>query len=211
MLRYLLEKNQIKLEDYGLTPLDETFIMEIILGTKENLRSGRPAEKFFLYDIVNNSRSGLDVDKLDYFLRDIRHTNVNVTSVSFDRFFQLGRMLKAEPIRSKYERSSMDLYTHTPDRFSKQHRAEDAKPMYTICYPEKMVGEAVNLFAIRFQMHQKVYTHKSVKKVEYMVRHPLPLLLLVSSCDSLSLLAFSAGRCPATGRSIHSYSREQVS
>ena len=24
----------------------------------------------FLYDVVNNTRSGLDVDKLDYFVRD---------------------------------------------------------------------------------------------------------------------------------------------
>lgn len=31
---------------------------------------GRPAEKRFLFDIVANKRNGIDVDKLDYFLRD---------------------------------------------------------------------------------------------------------------------------------------------
>lgn len=39
---------------------------------------GRPREKGFLYDLVSNKFDGLDVDKLDYFLRDSHHANVNV-------------------------------------------------------------------------------------------------------------------------------------
>lgn len=72
MLHYLLEKNNINLIDKcGLTELDCLFIDEIISGTEEEDRKGRDYSKFYLYDVVNNSRSGLDVDKLDYFQRDM--------------------------------------------------------------------------------------------------------------------------------------------
>jgi HD superfamily phosphohydrolase len=76
IFRHLLQQNHINLQDYGLSEIDQLFIEEIILGTKDADRKGRPHEKFYLYDIVNNTRSGLDVDKLDYFRRDIKHSHV---------------------------------------------------------------------------------------------------------------------------------------
>jgi hypothetical protein len=52
----------------GMDEQDIIFIKEMILGTDEAVRRGRPSHRqTFLYDIVNNTRSGLDVDKLDYF------------------------------------------------------------------------------------------------------------------------------------------------
>ena len=44
-----------------------------------------------------------------------------------------------------------------------------------ICYPEKLLDEAVSLFQTRFSMHTKVYTHKAVKQIEFMI------------CDALEL------------------------
>ena len=52
---------------------------------------GRPRNKEYLYDIVNNTDSGLDVDKLDYFqvtFNDIlcaknRFVLVNVNTIYF--------------------------------------------------------------------------------------------------------------------------------
>ena len=35
-------------------------------------RRGRGGNKWYLYDIISNVDSGLDVDKLDYMLRDQR-------------------------------------------------------------------------------------------------------------------------------------------
>jgi HD superfamily phosphohydrolase len=96
---------------------------------------------------VNNSRSGLDVDKLDYFQRDIRHTNVSCRSDDFQRFLHFGRVCPAEPIGDSLA-SSLE---------------------YMVCYPEKMVGEALQLFSLRYTLHQQVYQHKTVKKVEYML------------------------------------------
>ena len=51
MLRYLIKKNDIQLTDYGLTTNTELyddmkFIEEIINGTPEPLRVGRPKHKF---------------------------------------------------------------------------------------------------------------------------------------------------------------------
>ena len=51
---------------------DATFIMNLIEGQPENC----PNEKRFLFDIVSNSRNSIDVDKIDYILRDTRCINV---------------------------------------------------------------------------------------------------------------------------------------
>lgn len=69
MFRYLLSENNIDLSQYNLSAQDQTFIEEMIEGKEEEKRVGRPKGKFYLYDIVNNTRSGLDLDKIDYFLR----------------------------------------------------------------------------------------------------------------------------------------------
>ena len=70
----------------------------------------------------------------------------------FDRFIELARVLPSEPI----------------------HYHLDRYPL-TICYPEKMIREAVALFATRFHMHQQVYTHQAVKQVEFMITDALEL------------------------------------
>ena len=74
---YLLESNSIDLAEFGLEERDRVFVEECILGSdlKGGIaqRRGREREKHFLYDIVNNTQSGLDMDKLDYFIRDKHH------------------------------------------------------------------------------------------------------------------------------------------
>ncbi|KAJ0411001.1 hypothetical protein ATCC90586_007155 [Pythium insidiosum] len=83
MFDHLLRDNAIQVEEYGLDERDLMFIKELIYGgplpgTKE--RVGRPLpEQRFLYDFVNNAGSGLDVDKLDYFLRDAQQTGVKAS------------------------------------------------------------------------------------------------------------------------------------
>lgn len=148
MLRHLIKKNSINVADFGLKHIDILFIEEIIGGVKGSDRKGRMPEKSYLYDIVNNTRSGLDVDKLDYYQRDMRQTNV-VLNASFERFIELGRVYEAA--------------TTEKDCPGKTEYAT------MICYPEKLVREAVDLFNVRFRMHHYVYGHKSVKEVEYMV------------------------------------------
>jgi HD superfamily phosphohydrolase len=162
MLKYLLGKNRIDHREYGLNDRDLLFIEEIIAGTKEADRRGRGYEKFYLYDIVNNSRSGLDVDKLDYFMRDMRYTNASSSTCNFQRFIELGRVFPADPI----QHTALRLSTGSTGALGEE---EPEREHYMICYPEKMVKEALDVFAVRFRLHQTIYTHKSVKKVEFMV------------------------------------------
>jgi hypothetical protein len=49
MLNRILERQGIELSSYGLSPMDKTFIEEMISGTPENLRKGRDRKKYFLY------------------------------------------------------------------------------------------------------------------------------------------------------------------
>ena len=64
MFRYLIESHPTKL-DGALTESDIDQICRLVRGGPiiEPNRS-------FLYEIVSNSRNGIDVDKIDYLLRD---------------------------------------------------------------------------------------------------------------------------------------------
>lgn len=188
MFHHLLKTNNITVTDYGLSDIDLVFICEIIGGVPEPARRGRPPSKFFLYDIVNNMRSGLDVDKLDYFQRDMKAANVFTMAgtVAIQRFIELGKVLPAEPIRLTTGARPALTPPHSPAASAgaggtggsgsdtevdeeDEETLEDAQLPLMICYPEKMIAESLDLFATRYHMHQEVYTHKAGKQVEYMV------------------------------------------
>jgi deoxynucleoside triphosphate triphosphohydrolase SAMHD1 len=163
------------LHHYGLSEVDHLFIEEIISGTPEKKRKARTAEKFYLYDIVNNTRSGLDVDKLDYYQRDMRSANV-VLSANFDRLLTLGRAMPAIAIdqpASIRGSGGGSGSAWSLSKFKETHAPDRSKLPVMVCYPEKTVREALDFFQIRFRMHQTVYTHKSVKQVEFMITDAL--------------------------------------
>ena len=79
LLRQLIRENDIPIADYFdcATDLAEqhiNFVVKLIEGLKDESRwpddLGRGPEKRFLFDIVSNKRNGVDVDKLDYLVRD---------------------------------------------------------------------------------------------------------------------------------------------
>lgn len=146
MLDHLLLSNHIDIRDYGLASQDLTFIKELIYGgplpDSDGILHGRPApNQRFLYDFVNNAQSGLDVDKLDYFMRDALHTGVKA-SCDTDLLIQNARVLV--------------------DRGDK--RGEMA-----VCFPEKLAGQVMQAFRTRFELHQSVYQHKGIRAIEYMI------------------------------------------
>ncbi|KAG2529210.1 hypothetical protein JM18_001726 [Phytophthora kernoviae] len=146
MLDFLLKDNQIDVTDYGLTELDIVFIKELILGGpiagSNGVLRGRPSfNQRFLYNIVNNASSGLDVDKLDYFMRDSLHTGAKM-SCDTDLLIRNARVLV--------------------DR-------EDIEGKMVICFPEKLAGQIMQAFRARYELHQSVYQHKGVRAIDYMI------------------------------------------
>jgi len=98
---------------------------------------GRPVEKAWLYEIVSNWRSGIDVDKFDYFRRDALFLGIQ-------RQFDHDRYLLG--VRVIWD-------------------AGDGVP--TISPPEKdkdMLRES--MYELRKMLHRCAYQHKTVKKIE---------------------------------------------
>ena len=48
-------------------------------------------EKYFLYEIISNKITGIDVDKWDYFLRDNLNLRIGIT-FDYKRFFKSVKM-----------------------------------------------------------------------------------------------------------------------
>ena len=92
MFEYLLTDNKLKnsFEDNGLLEKDITFIKEMIRSISLDEAEdwpyvGRGPEKYFLYEIVANKTTGMDVDKMDYFKRDDAALGTG-TKFNFERY-----------------------------------------------------------------------------------------------------------------------------
>eukprot|EP00439_Symbiodinium_sp_Y106_P049214 s186_g6.t1 len=131
---------------------DEQFIVELIdppkkelntflnLGTlKEHwpsLMKGRPVQKAYMYEIVSNFRSGIDVDKMDYFRRDAYFLGIA-------RQFDHHRYLKSLVVIKDHH----GITTLSPPEKLKDDIRE-------------------NLCELRKTLHRTAYQHKTVKKLE---------------------------------------------
>jgi hypothetical protein len=168
---------QQMLSESNLTYLNEqdhTFIYECIAGKDlhavpgvakqkkysaaevQRARRGRPRDKAYLYDIVCNIFSGLDVDKIDYLMRD-------PLCISKD---QLRRKLceRAEAFTALCEHAQVRWCL--PPRGVSGGGSGGEEGRWGICWPKDM-RETVNmLFKQRQDMHELVYNHPSVKPFE---------------------------------------------
>lgn len=142
LLRRILSR--IQLADYGLNEADAQFMELCIAGLPPRARwpphCGRPAHKRFLVDIVANKRHGIDVDKLDYFLRDSH---------------------------SVFGRAAVDVNFH---RLVSACRVLPYDGELQICFEEKMALSLGDIFALRAKLHKYVYQHRLVKITDSMVQ-----------------------------------------
>ena len=143
LIRRLIEEHEIKLGDNHETDL--RFIEELIMGDDlEGERWGRGYSKSYLYDVVSNADSGLDVDKLDYLQRDPQMTGNAAPQ------FVITRLLENAQVR-------VALFDGEP------------KERPCICFATKVKKDVLGVFRTRFIMHEETYTHKVAKGFELLL------------------------------------------
>jgi HD superfamily phosphohydrolase len=165
MLDHLIEENGLMEEmmRYGLDENDVTFIKELIIGAGKNANEtpttpprhdweykGRPESKSFLYEIVANKRTEVDVDKWDYFARDCHHLGI-------PNSFDLGRYMtfvRVNEVDTTYEGQVV-------------HRRRQ------ICTRDKEATNLYEMFHTRSMLHRRAYQHKTSNIIEEMVTEAL--------------------------------------
>ncbi|KAL7839233.1 hypothetical protein SRHO_G00258910 [Serrasalmus rhombeus] len=88
MFKEIIKKAHIK-EDMakeGLTT-NHFKLIEHLIHPPEDI----PKDKCFLYEIVSNPRTGIDVDKMDYFIRDCHHLGMKC-NFSHERYMKFARV-----------------------------------------------------------------------------------------------------------------------
>jgi HD superfamily phosphohydrolase len=124
MLDYMIEKNHLMpfFEQVGLDETDIIFIKELIYfelneSTNDQIwpYKGRGIEKSFLYEIVSNKLTGIDVDKFDYFARDSYYLGTN-SSFEHMRFIKFYRVIQVDDgkrhlcLRDKEVKACYEVY-----------------------------------------------------------------------------------------------------
>lgn len=120
--------------------------MDCLIGRQE------PAKEW-LYDIVSNSRSGLDVDKIDYFARDQRRAFRSAGEIET-------RMINAALVT--WVRCSRPDCKRCLRLMSSPHRNYKPRHHLNICYPQKMGRVCLSFFKTRHHLHDVIYRHKTV-------------------------------------------------
>lgn len=151
MIDLIIEEDNICLEDYGLGDKDLIFIKEMIFGPLDGLTNGYPyqgrsEDKYYLYEIVSNKISGVDLDKLDYLLRDSKATGVQITYNDA----KLNRLL-----------NNMKVVQWKSPEFG--------VTISRIAARDKTLQDYQEIFLDRSSLHNKVYQHEMVKKMDKML------------------------------------------
>ncbi len=100
---------------------------------------GRDVEKSFLYDIISNKITGIDVDKWDYFVRDDNYLKISHV-FEHDRFIMYSRLFKTGP-----------------------------RDRWTICIRDGLKSLIEEMFSDRARLHSQGYQHRVTKIVEHML------------------------------------------
>uniref|UniRef100_A0A3P9AYQ0 HD domain-containing protein n=1 Tax=Maylandia zebra TaxID=106582 RepID=A0A3P9AYQ0_9CICH len=141
MFKHLLDQNGLKevMKKYGLKVdedgTDLVFIEEMIEKPQDkkpqNDKSvsnwpykGREEKKSFLYEIVSNKKTGIDVDKFDYLARDCHHLGIP-NSFDHQRFVMFARVCDVNGRKHicSRDKESANLYDIFQQRLSIHRRA----------------------------------------------------------------------------------------
>ncbi|XP_019205258.1 deoxynucleoside triphosphate triphosphohydrolase SAMHD1 isoform X1 [Oreochromis niloticus] len=143
-LKDMMRKSGLKIE--GDDKTDLKFIEELIRGPPRWPYKGRDEKKSFLYEIVSNKETGIDVDKFDYFARDCKQLGIP-NSFDHQRFIMFARVCDVEEDGRKH-----------------------------ICSRDKEIENLYDIFHTRLSIHRRACQHKIKMAVEIMIKDALLLV-----------------------------------
>lgn len=82
LIDYIIDEYNVDLQCHGLAPGVIDHVKTMIKGQKPSTKNSNLP--LFLWDLVANDRTALDVDKFDYLQRDSKQCNIKL-STSFKR------------------------------------------------------------------------------------------------------------------------------
>ncbi|CAD5126856.1 DgyrCDS14884 [Dimorphilus gyrociliatus] len=119
---------------------DREFLRDLILGKKTGeFTDVKFRNRKFLYEIIWNKESGVDVDRFDYIARDSYHLGIR-SSFDHSRFIQFAKVSEDKDDKN----------------FKISLREKEAKCIY-------------ELFHTRLQLHERAYQHKTCKAIALMM------------------------------------------
>ena len=90
LVEYIFDRHDIE-DRFDLNRHDMDTIQNLIAGEKPTHAEYYSGLPVYLFDIVNNRCSGIDVDKMDYLQRDALHSHVTV-SAPYGRFLDFAKV-----------------------------------------------------------------------------------------------------------------------
>eukprot|EP00057_Strongylocentrotus_purpuratus_P030318 XP_781310.4 PREDICTED: deoxynucleoside triphosphate triphosphohydrolase SAMHD1 isoform X1 [Strongylocentrotus purpuratus] len=143
LFRYLIQHNSLekKLEEHNIYAKDIDFICQLILGVKKDEEMLRE-NKFCLYQIVNNSVNGVDVDKWDYFARDTHYLGMK-SAFDFNRILPFVKVFDVK---------------------------RGSKTRGELCFRDKVASDLNHMFLTRRRLHYTSYQHRVSKIITIMLK-----------------------------------------
>ena len=166
LIKYIISKYKL-----AYTEDEIEFICELInsKNRKKKLAKNRIKRPEFMYEIVSNTKSGLDCDKIDYLLRDTQNIGLN-SSFEYNRLFSQARVIQDNICYP--EKEVFNIYELFHSRF-KMHKQIYQHPV--INQLDFMILDILNLVDEEFKISENInqiehfisYTDNIMDRIKY--------------------------------------------
>lgn len=143
----LILNSIVKKYDINLSDQDLILIQELITGEKKLSK-----KKAFFYQIVANQKNGIDLDRMDYLVRDCYYIYGNV--------FKDDR--NSDNLKQMFFKILDSITVHKK----------------SLCYSDEYVPEIYDFYRIRMKRYSDVYFNQNVQAIELMISDILKYLKL---------------------------------